>query len=262
MQTPAAATSLRAIAGMAGALYFIIILAGVWSEAFVRAPLLLPDDPMHTLAGLRASLGWVRASIVADTVMLIADVALAVLLYRLLRAASPTLALAAMAFRLMQAALLGANLLNLQVVVLLADGGEATALLLESSAAALATLRLQAHAEGYDLGLVFFGVNTLLTSVLLWRSQWAPRAWSLLMAPAGVVYLTGSGLRLLVPDLSAAFAPAYALPLVAESVFCLSLLWVGLGQGNAPPLVGAVISDGWVSPRSLREIEGSRAKGC
>jgi hypothetical protein len=220
---------------MAGALYLVIIVAGVWSEAVVRAPLLVPDDPLNTVAGLQASLGWVRASIAADAVMLIADVALAVLLFRLLQVYGLTLALTAMAFRLMQVAVLGANLLNLQAAVRLADSSGASSLLGDDTAAALATLRLQAHAEGYDLGLVFFGINTLLTSVLLLRSRWTPRALGLLMAAAGVVYLAGSSLRLLAPNLSSAFAPAYVLPLLAESAFCLWLLWVGLGRGKPPP---------------------------
>lgn len=220
---------------MAGTLYLVIIVAGVWSEAVVRAPLLVPDDPLNTVAGLQASLGWVRASIAADAVMLIADVALAVLLFRLLQVYGLTLALTAMAFRLMQAAVLGANLLNLQEAVLLAASNGPTSLLGDHTTAALATLRLQAHAEGYDLGLVFFGINTLLTSVLLLRSRWTPRALSLLMAAAGVVYLAGSSLRLLAPNLSSAFAPAYVLPLLAESAFCLWLLWVGLGRGKPPP---------------------------
>lgn len=235
MTTLAPAPSLRLAAGMAGALYLIIIVAGVWSEAAVRAPLLMPDNPLDTIVGLQASLGWVRASIAADTVMLIADVALAVLLYRLLQVYGPTLALTAMVFRLMQAAFLGANLLNLQAAVLLADGSGAASMLGDGTVAALSALRLQAHAEGYDLGLVFFGINSLFTSVLLLRSRWAPRALGLLMAVTGMVYLVGSGLRLLAPGLSAAFAPAYALPLLAESVFCLWLLWVGLGRGKSPP---------------------------
>ena len=235
MTTLATAPSLRLVAGMAGALYLIIIVAGVWSEAVVRAPLLVPDDPFNTVAGLQASLVWVRASIAADNVMLIADVALAVLLFRLLHVYGLTLALTDMAFRLMQAAVLGANLLNLQAAVLLADSSWATSMLGDDTAAALATLRLQAHAEGYDLGLVFFGINTLLTSVLLLRSRWTPRALGLLMAAAGVVYLVGSSLRLLAPNLSSAFAPAYVLPLLAESAFCLWLLWVGLGRGKPPP---------------------------
>jgi hypothetical protein len=217
---------LRPSAGLAGVLYAVIIVAGVWGEAAARAPLLIPDDPLGTAAAVQAALGLVRASLATDVLMLIADVGLAVLLYRLLRAQGPTLALAALAFRLMQAAVLAANLLKLQVMVLLHDGGRSAALL-GDSAAAWITLHLQAHAHGYDLGLAFFGISAVLTGALLWRAAWVPRALALPVVAAGVVYLMGSGIRLLAPGLSDAFAPAYALPLLAESAFCGWLLWAG-----------------------------------
>lgn len=215
---------LRRNAGRAGVLYAATIVAGMWGEAAVRAPLLNPDDPQGTATAVQDALGLVRASLATDMLMLIADVGLAVLLYRLLRAQGPTLAMAAMAFRLMQAAVLAANLLNLQVMVLLLDGGRSAALL-GDTAAAWITLVLQAHAHGYDLGLVFFGISAALTGALLWRATWVPPTLALLVVAAGVVYLMGSGVRLLSPGLSDAFAPAYALPLLAESAFCGWLLW-------------------------------------
>jgi hypothetical protein len=213
-------------AAWAGVLYVVIIVAGIWGEAAVRAPLLNPDDPRHTAMAVQAALGTVRASLTTDLLMLIADVGLAVLLYRLLRVQGPALAMAAMSFRLMQAAVLAANLLHLQVLVLLLDGGRSAALL-GDAAAAWITLLLQAHAHGYDLGLAFFGINAVLTGALLWRAAWVPQTLALLVVAAGVVYLMGSGLRLLAPGLSDAFAPAYALPLLAESAFCGWLVWTG-----------------------------------
>lgn len=224
--TPATALApdLRRKAGLAGVLYAVIIVAGMWGEAAVRAPLLTPDEPQHTAAAVQAALGLVRASLATDMLMLMADVGLAVLLYQLLRAQGAALAIAAMAFRLMQAAVLAANLLNLQLMVMLVDGGRSAALL-GDTAAAWITLRLQAHAHGYDLGLVFFGVNAVLTGALLWRTAWVPRTLAVLVVAAGVVYLVGSGIRLLSLGLSDAFVPAYALPLLAESAFCGWLLW-------------------------------------
>lgn len=220
----------RKCAGLAGAFYLVIIVTGLWSEAAVRAPLLrLLDDPAATVAAVRSALGPLRASIAADTVMLLADVGLAVLLYQLLRAHGPVLALAAMVLRLMQAAVLGANLLNLQAALLLAGHPVADGLV-ERADAQLA-LSLQAHAHGYDLGLVFFGVNAVCIGILLRRAGCGPRLLGPGVITAGLVYLVGSGLRLLAPDLSAAFAPAYALPVLVETGFCGWLLWVGVGWG-------------------------------
>jgi hypothetical protein len=231
--TTALAPCLRRETGLAGVLYAAIIVAGMWGEAAVRAPLLIPDDPKGTATAVQDALGLLRASLATDMLMLIADVGVAVLLYRLLRAQGPTLAMAAMAFRLMQAAVLAANLLNLQVMVLLLDGGRSAALM-GDTAAAWITVLLQAHAHGYDLGLLFFGINALLTGALLWRAAWVPRTLALLVVAAGVVYLMGSGIRLLAPGLSEAFAPTYALPLLAESAFCGWLLWAGARSKRWP----------------------------
>ena len=217
----------------AGMLYAVIIVAGVWSEAVVRAPLQVPGDPAATAAAARGALGLLRASMAADVVMLLADVGVAVLLFLLLRPHGPLLALAAMVLRLLQAAVLGANLLNLQAAALLAAGGPAAAGLGDSADALLA-LSLQAHAHGYDLGLAFFGVNAVLTGILLRRAGWGPRVLGLALIASGAVYLVGSGLRLLAPDLSAGFAPAYALPLLAETAFAGWLLWRGIRGGAAP----------------------------
>jgi hypothetical protein len=56
---------------------------------------------------------------------------------------------------------------------------------------------LNLHAHGYDLGLVFFAINSLLTGVLIWISGLFPRLIGAGIAVAGIVYLTGSALRFL-----------------------------------------------------------------
>jgi hypothetical protein len=46
---------------------------------------------------------------------------------------------------------------------------------------------------------------------------------------SGLVYMTGSALRLADPTIAEAFAPAYGVPVLAESAFCLWLLFAGAG---------------------------------
>jgi hypothetical protein len=87
------------------------------------------------------------------------------------------------------------------------------------------------HAYGYDLGLFFFTVNCLLTAQLMIRSAWVPRILGLGIGLSGLVYLTGSLLRFAAPELQALVAPAYLLPLIAETAFCLWLLFLP-GQGR------------------------------
>lgn len=202
---------------LAGAAYLVIILCGVWAEGVVRSGLVAPGDPAGTASAIRDALPLFRASMLADAIMAVADIIVAILLYLLLRTVSPVLALLATAFRLVQAAVIGASLVLLSAVpALVTDQQDAQAFTF-----------LSLHATGYDIGLVFFGVNGLLMTLLLWRSPGTPRIIAAGIGGAALVYLAGSAIRLAAPGLSAAFAPAYALPLLAESAFCLWLLLRG-----------------------------------
>jgi hypothetical protein len=214
----------RSTAALAGALYLVIILCGVSGEALVRGALVVPGDAAATAANILDQQGLFRLGTLLDLAMTLADAGLAVALFVLLRPVSATLALAAMVFRLIQTAILGANLmLHHGALMTLTGGGEpSTALRL-----------LEAHALGYDLGLVFLAVNCGLTAWLLWHAG-APRALAGGVGAAGVVYLTGSLLRIIDPGAAAAIAPAYLVPLLAESAFCLWLLSRALsGRGAA-----------------------------
>lgn len=209
----------KAAARMAGALYLVIIIAGVGSEVLLRAPLSVAGDPEATAQGILAALPQFRLSIAADAIMAMADVALAGLLFVLFRPVSATLSLMAMTFRLVQAAILGMNLLHLQEVTMILGAG---------LPADMAVLSLEAHAQGYDIGLIFFGINSVLTGYLIVRSGFLPRTIGFLLGGAGLVYLTGSALRILAPAAVPAFEMAYVLPLVAESAMALWLITRGV----------------------------------
>jgi hypothetical protein len=220
MPITAAPANPAAVARIAGALYLGIIVLGIWSELAVRAPLAVPGDPAATVANIRGAEALLRLSLAADTLMAVFDVALAVLLFVLLRPVDALLALVAMAFRLIQAAVIGAALLNQQAALLVLGGG--------GGGPELAALFLDLQSHGYDLGLIFFGVNSLVTGYLVYRSGFLPRFVGAGVIAAGIVYLIGSYLRILAPGWVDAFAPAYAIPLVAETAFCLWLLLRGV----------------------------------
>jgi len=161
--------------------------------------------------------------------MAAADAALAILLYVIFCPVAPVLALAAMVFRLIQSVMIALNLMHMQSALLLITGAPGLATT-EANAMALHALNL--HAHGYDLGLIFFAINSLLTGVLIWVSGLFPRLIGAGIATAGIVYLTGSTLRFFAPTLFDAFAPAYGLTVLAEGAFCLVLLLGWSRQGR------------------------------
>ena len=208
-QPPASAT--QPPARLAGVLYLIIILCGVTAELALRGPILSAQDPLGALSG---ALPLFRASLLADVVMVLADVAIALVFFVLLRGVAPVWALAATVLRLMQAVLIAFGLVLLAAVPGLAATGQA----------ALAQLLLGLHGIGYDIGLVFFGAGSLIMAWLLCQSGGVPRWIAAALGASGLVYIGGGALRLAAPGLTDAYAVAYALPLVAETGLCLWLL--------------------------------------
>lgn len=198
----------------AGALYLVIILCGLTAEIALRGPM-LAGAPAEIAGAISANLPQFRLSLLADVVMLLADIALALLFFALLRDRAEGLARAAMVFRLGQAVLIGASLIAL-----------ASAPALLADLPRMAVHMTDMHALGYDIGLILFGVNSLLMARLLSLGA-TPRIIALGIAAAGLVYLTGSLLRLTAPLLSGAFQPAYLVCILAESALCLWLLITG-----------------------------------
>lgn len=199
------------IVRLAGALYLVIILCGISGEV-VRSQVMSSGTP--AAGAIAAHLTSFRLAIVADTLMALADVALAIVLFKLLRPTGHLLASLATAFRLTQATVIGASLILLSGVPGLAQTGDDV----------MIRILMSMHATGYDIGLIFFGVNALIMSALLLRSGGVPRAIAWGIGGAGLVYLTGSYLRLLAPEMVTAFQPAYLVPLISETALCLWLL--------------------------------------
>jgi len=207
-------------ARLAGLLYLVIIIAGLGAELGLRGPLIDFSDADSTAAAILAAPAQFRLAIAADLVMALSDAGLALLLYLIFRTMAPGLALSAMVFRLIQTVLIAASLMALLTAWLVLTRADS---IVDATALALVFLDLQAH--GYDLGLVFFGVNSLIMGLLVWHSGLFAKVFGAGLALVELVYLTGSGLRFFAPDLSSAFMLAYGVTILAETAFCLRLLF-------------------------------------
>ncbi len=221
-------TSPQPYARAAGVLYLLIIVFGLWSEVVVRGSLIVAGDAEATATNILAAEGVFRASFAADSLMALADVALAVLLYRLLKPVNATLALTAGALRLIQTAVIAASLLHQYAALLILNGAGHAAAFPPDQLHALVMLALDMHGHGYDLGLIFFGASCLVLGFLVSRSVYLPMVLGWLVMAAGVVYLIGSYALFLAPDQAALVQPLYVVPIVSEVSLCLWLLIKGV----------------------------------
>ena len=212
----------------AGVLYLIIIVFGLFSEVFVRSGLIVPGDAAATASNIAASEFLFRLGFASDLVVFSSDVAVAVLLYVLLRPVGKTLALIAAGFRLTGTAIYGVNLLNHFAAMLVLSGADYLTVFEPGQLDALALLFLNVHKHGYDLGLVFFGLHCLMLGYLLFKSDYFPRVLGVLMVFASLGYLVGSLTLFLFPNYAGAVTPVYVAPLIGELSLCLWLLIKGV----------------------------------
>ncbi|MFO7604422.1 MAG: DUF4386 domain-containing protein [Gammaproteobacteria bacterium] len=219
-------------ARFAGLLYLIIIVFGISSEFFIRASLIVPGDASATASNIVASQSLFRLGFVFDSIMLLADVAIAIIFYVLFKPVNQIASLIAAAFRLMQAAILGFNLLNYHAALLLASGEGYLAAFKDKDLHSLAMFFLDLHSHGYDLGLIFFGVSNLILGYLVIKSNYFPLSLGYGLIGGALVYLLGSYSHFIFPDQASLMEPLYIIPLLAELSFCLWLLLRGIRAQN------------------------------
>lgn len=220
-------------ARVGGLLYLAIILLGLGGEAWVRNVLLVSGDPAATAANISASPGLWRAGIIGDLLMHVLDVPLILILYLLLKPVSKPLAQLATLLNLVQTAVLAANKLNLLVpLFLLTDGaGYLAKAFSPEQLQTLSYLAIKAHGFGFGIGLIFFGVASLLRGQMLFRSGYFPKALGLLMGAAGLCYLINSLALLAEPAWAGALFPAILVPaFIGELALCLWLLLKGVDR--------------------------------
>lgn len=211
-------------ARIAGLLYLAIIVCGIFSEVYVRMNLIAPRDAAATAANILAFPNLYRMGFVADSIMLLSDVAIAILFYSLLKAVNNTLALMAAAFRLSQAVILGVNLLNYHAALLLLGESEYGYFSVGDQHHALMMFFLDLHKHGYDLGLLFFAASNLILGYLIIKSNLFPSIFGYALQMSAVVYLAGGYCRFVFPQYVDFLQPAYFIPFIAELAFCLWLL--------------------------------------
>lgn len=226
---------LRRIARITGFFYLLIIVCGMFAEGAVRAEIITSGSPSETARAIITKQGLFRLGILADLVMIVCDVLVALGFYALLKSVSPTLSLLAAFFRLTQAAILGLNLIFLWLALTTLTGNGLSESFLSGSSD-LAYLFMQAHATGYKLALVLFAGSLIVQSWLFYRSRLFPSWIAVLILIAAFGYLTDTVATIALSDY-AAKADLFEMivivsALAGEIPLCLWLLIKGVRSAS------------------------------
>ena len=178
----------RVLARIGGALYLIIIVAGIFGEAFVRDRLIVSADATATADNIRTfELLW-RVGIAGNLLHLACAVALTWILYVLLRPVSRDLALLAAFFELVSIGVEAVSKLFLVEALFPLRNAEYLQVFAPEQLHALAYLPTRLHAFGFGVSLIFFGCACVVLGYLIFRSGYLPKLVGVLMQIAGLCY--------------------------------------------------------------------------
>lgn len=155
------------MARQAGALYLLIAVFGGFAIGYVPSQIVAPGNAEITLAQLQANGALFSAGILADMVVISAEIALTALLYFLLRPVSQARALIAAMARFSMVLVMAANLFLHVVAYQIALGNMAG-----TPETVLAIF--EAHAMGIYLWQVFFAMHLLVLGGLVCRAGYWP----------------------------------------------------------------------------------------
>lgn len=175
-------------ARIGGALYLVIIVAGILGPLLILDPMIVPGDADATAHNIAASPELWRLGIAVGVAMHICDVPVMLVLFVLLAPVNRNVAFLALLFNIIPTTILVANQLML-----------VTAQLLSTDQPALSGIAIQAYTYGEAIGLVFFGFTLLADGYLIRHSDYLPWILGLLVQIAGVCYVLNSFLVLVIP---------------------------------------------------------------
>ena len=218
----------RVRAGIAGALWLIVIVAGGFA-VFTRTALIVRDDAALTAANMLAFEGRLRLAFVAELIGAACYLGVTVLLYDLLKPASQIVSLTGAFFGLTGVAIGAAASLNYLAPVLLLQGAQPLAAFTTDQLQAEALIFLRLHREGSNAGIVFFGVQIATIGYLILRSGLVPRLLGVILLIGGSVYVAGAFANFLLLPFRAQLAQFVALVvLLGEGSLALWLLTRGV----------------------------------
>jgi hypothetical protein len=243
-------------ARVGGLLYLFIIVAAGFGELYVRGRLIVWGDPAATAERILASETLFRVGLAGEMLTCVCDVALAMILYVLLRPVSRNEALLAAFFRLTFVGIYGVTkLFEIAALVALRSTDHLKALP-PDQAHDLAYLFLRVHSLGYGASLLFFGFCCVLFGHLILRSGYLPRSIGTLLGIAGLGYAAFSLAQMVAPAFAGRVLFPWIVPLafVAESALCVWLLVKGVDLPAWKERTGGTRADD--TPEAVRTSSG------
>jgi len=220
---PIAEASPQIKAKIAGVFYLLNFVTG-GIALFAQRGLFVSGDAAATATNIVAHEPLFQLGVAAYLINVACYIVVTLLFYDLFTRTNRSLSLLAAFFSIVGCAV-QAFACSFQLATLSVLGGvQYLSVFKLEQVRALALMFLRLHAQAYNIGLVFFGFYCLLIGYLIFRSAFLPRMLGVLMAFAGLAWLT-----FLSPQLANTLSPYNrAVGVLGEGSLTLWLLAIGV----------------------------------
>jgi len=214
------------ISRLAGALYLIVVVTGLFSLIYVPSQIAVSGDSSATLNNIVAHSSLFRAGIAAFLIKQVAFLLLPLALFRLLRPVHQSIAALMVALAVVSVPIALVSLINrLDALDILIGSYSQTHTPAQLQSQAL--LSLNAYGNGLVVTTLFWGLWLLPFGYLVIRSGFLPKTLGVFLVLGGLGYVAQVFWQILVPDTG--FPDFLLFPAaVGEIGICVWLLVVGV----------------------------------
>jgi hypothetical protein len=224
-------------ARVAGLLYLLMVVTGVFDIMVVPSRLFVRGNPAATASNILAHESLFRLDIVVGIVSVLAFVFTVLALYHLLQGVNRRLAAIMVVLVLIQVPQAFLSELTHLAALAFLRGPDYLAVFDKPQREALAMLSLHLNSQASIVSQTFWGVWLFPLAWLVWRSAFIPRVLGGWLVVNGLAYLANSFTGLLAPQYVSVVSPITLPCLMGEVAFTLWLLVVGV-KWRAPREVG------------------------
>lgn len=194
-------------ARIAGAAYLAIIVSAAFAFLVVRDRLLVPGNGAATAANILAHEALYRWGGAISILTLVCDAIVAVIFYDLFKPVSRSLSLFAAVLRLIFVAIMGFNTVNYFAPLVLLHGNRFST----TDSQAFTLVSQTFFSLGYNIAIIFFGLQFIVIGYLILRSGFLPRLLGSVMI-TGLFYFANSFVHFVAPAAARGFAPYLVWP--------------------------------------------------
>lgn len=221
-------TSPKKTARIAGLLYLVLIVCGVYAEFFVRANIFVSGDAVATIKNIQTHESLFRMGFISDLLSQVCYFLVAFTLYTLFKSLHKNLSLLFLLMVCVSVAILCLNMLHHFAALMLATGKGYSVLTAEQLQTQV-LMFLDLHRYGYLIAQIFYGAWLLPLGYLVFKSTYFPKIIGIFLMLGSVGYLIDFTLAFLLPAYRVAlydYVTVFAD--IGEFSLCLWLLIVGV----------------------------------